>query len=185
MKREIWKLNLKTCKKNLWMQSDQYSQRALNNLCNCVTEPIGWRQYFCPSPSKWVSFWSKCNLTLPPRNIAPWHSPKFQICRLGSHRNFACVKRPLFKSFQKWPNMANFTTENNTYCFRIGPAFLDTEWVLFWADIPVVTPSGQPQQTSRLGLFQSGNVYKKFIANESIKLFEQTSTVYSGSLFHF
>ena len=22
--------------------------------------------------------------------------------------------------------MANFTTENNTYCFRIGPAFLDT-----------------------------------------------------------
>ena len=23
--------------------------------------------------------------------------------------------------------MANFTTENNTYCFRIGPAFLDTE----------------------------------------------------------
>ena len=23
-------------------------------------------------------------------------------------------------------NMANFTTENNTYCFRIGPAFLDT-----------------------------------------------------------
>ena len=125
MKREIWKLNLKTCKKNLWMQSEQYSQRALNNLCNCVTEPIGWRQYFCPSPSKWVSFWSKCNLTLPPRNIAPWHSPKFQICRLGSHRNFACVKRPLFKSFQKWPNMANFTTENNTYCFRIGHAFLD------------------------------------------------------------
>ena len=51
---------------------------------------------------------------------------KFQICRLGSHRNFACLKRPLFKSFQKWPNMANFSTENNTYCFRIGPAFLDT-----------------------------------------------------------
>ena len=24
--------------------------------------------------------------------------------------------------------MANFTTENNTYCFRIGPAFLDT-WI--------------------------------------------------------
>ena len=23
--------------------------------------------------------------------------------------------------------MANFTTENNTYCFRIGPAFLDTK----------------------------------------------------------
>ena len=22
--------------------------------------------------------------------------------------------------------MAYFTTENNTYCFRIGPAFLDT-----------------------------------------------------------
>ena len=22
--------------------------------------------------------------------------------------------------------MANFTTESNTYCFRIGPAFLDT-----------------------------------------------------------
>ena len=22
--------------------------------------------------------------------------------------------------------MANFTTENNTYCFQIGPAFLDT-----------------------------------------------------------
>ena len=22
--------------------------------------------------------------------------------------------------------MANFTTENDTYCFRIGPAFLDT-----------------------------------------------------------
>ena len=66
MKREIWKLNLKTCKKNLWMQSDQYSQRALNNLCSCVTEPIGWRQYFCPSPSKWVSLWGKCNPHPPP-----------------------------------------------------------------------------------------------------------------------
>ena len=66
MKREIWKLNLKTCKKNLWMQSEQYSQRALNNLCNCVTEPIGWRQYFCPSPSKWVSLWGKCNPHPPP-----------------------------------------------------------------------------------------------------------------------
>ena len=66
MKREIWKLNLKTCKKNLWMQSEQYSQRALNNLCNCVTEPIGWRQYFCPSPSKLVSLWGKCNPHPPP-----------------------------------------------------------------------------------------------------------------------
>ena len=29
--------------------------------------------------------------------------------------------------------MANFTTENNTYCFRIGPAFLDTIIELnFW-----------------------------------------------------
>ena len=55
------------------------------------------------------------------------HSPKFQICRLGSHRNFACVKTPLFKPFQKWPNMVNFTTENKTYCFRIWSAFLDTD----------------------------------------------------------
>ena len=66
MKREIWKLNLKTCKKNLWMQSEQYSQRALNNLCSCVTEPIGWRQYFCLSPSTWVSLWGKCNPYPPP-----------------------------------------------------------------------------------------------------------------------
>ena len=29
--------------------------------------------------------------------------------------------------------MANFTTENNIYCFRIGPAFLDTIIELnFW-----------------------------------------------------
>ena len=73
----------------------------------------------------------RCQQMLPlpsPRGIlfTPWHSAKFQICRLGSHRNFACVKTLLFKSFHKWPNMANFTTENNTYCFRIGPAFLDT-----------------------------------------------------------
>ena len=27
--------------------------------------------------------------------------------------------------------MANFTTENNTYCFRIGPAFLDTRLIDF------------------------------------------------------
>ena len=27
--------------------------------------------------------------------------------------------------------MANFTTENNTYCFRIGPAFLDK-----WSIVP-------------------------------------------------
>ena len=73
-------------------------------------------------------------LPLPsPRGIlfTPWHSAKFQICRLGSHRNFACVKTLLFKSFHKWPNMANFTTENNTYCFRIGPAFLDK-----WSIVP-------------------------------------------------
>ena len=25
--------------------------------------------------------------------------------------------------------MANFTTENNTYCFRIGPAFLDFSYL--------------------------------------------------------
>ena len=112
MKREIWKLNLKTCKKNLWMQSDQYSQRALNNLCSCVTEPIGWRQYFRPPPSNSVLLWGKCNPYLPPE----------EYCSLLD----TCPSFKLFKSFQKWPNMANFTTENNTYCFRIGPAFLDT-----------------------------------------------------------
>ena len=160
MKREIWKLNLKTCRKNLWKQSEQYSQRSLNNLCSCVTEPIGWRQYFCLSPSKWVSLWGKCNPYPPPEEYcsaldtrqsfsfaasvvacvtgaksggrkAPFFpfslSPTpFDAC-YGSQRNFACVKTPLFKSFQTWPNMgASFTTENNTYCFRIGPVFLDT-----------------------------------------------------------
>ena len=50
------------------MRSEQYSQRALNNLCNCVTELIGWRQYFCPSPSEWVSLWGKCNA---PINVKP------------------------------------------------------------------------------------------------------------------
>ena len=59
------------------------------------------------------------------------HSPKFQICPLGSHRNFACVKTPLFKPFQKWPNMVNFTTENKTYCFRVWSAFLDTNGDVF------------------------------------------------------
>ena len=29
-------------------------------------------------------------------------------------------------------NMANFTTENNTCCFRIGPAFLDTKLEEKW-----------------------------------------------------
>ena len=28
--------------------------------------------------------------------------------------------------------MANFTTENNTYCFRIGPAFLDSSQFNAW-----------------------------------------------------
>ena len=35
--------------------------------------------------------------------------------------------------------MANFTTESNTYCFRIGPAFLDTIIVII-----IVMKSGAP-----------------------------------------
>ena len=34
--------------------------------------------------------------------------------------------------------MANFTTENNTYCFRIGPAFLDTDNALQWKNLYLV-----------------------------------------------
>ena len=98
------------------MQSEQYSQRALNKLCHCATESIGWRQYFWPSLLREFRFEANVTLTLnPPEEYCSLLDTR----RLGSHRNFACVKTPLFKSFQKWPNLTDFTTENNTYCFRM------------------------------------------------------------------
>ena len=93
-----------------------------------LTEATGKRFSFF-GLERYVSFASRQIELLPsPQGtfFITSHSPKFQICRLGSHRNFACVKTPLFKPFQKWPNMVNFTTENKTYCFRVWSAFLDT-----------------------------------------------------------
>ena len=52
------------------MQSEQYSQRALNNLCNCVTEPTqGDDSIFVPLPLSKFRFEANVTLTLPPRNI--------------------------------------------------------------------------------------------------------------------
>ena len=126
MKREIWKLNLKSCKKNLWMQSDEYSQRALNNLCNCVTEPIGWRQYFCPPPSKWVLLWGKCN---------PYPPPEGYCSLLDTCRSFKfaasvvigilhvlrdhCLSH--FKNDQIWPILQQKTIP---IVFELDPLFL-------------------------------------------------------------
>ena len=126
MKREIWKLNLKTCKKNLWMQSEQYSQRALNNLCNCVTEPIGWRQYFCPSPSKLVSLWGKCNPHPPPEEycslLATRQSFKFAASVvIGSLHVWRRHCLSPFKTDKIWPILQQKTIP---ILFELDPLFL-------------------------------------------------------------
>ena len=132
MKREIWKLNVKTCKKislnAVWTIFAKGLKQPLP-LCNRTDRVT---TISVPLPLSEFCFEANVTLTLPPRNIAHYLTlAEVSICRLGRHRNFACVKTPLLKSFQKWPNMANFTTENNTYCCRIGPAFLDTLTTLY------------------------------------------------------
>ena len=59
---------------------------------------------------------NNCYLPPPPppsRNIVNYFTltEVLNLPPYSSHRNFACVKTPLFKSFLKWPNMVNFTTE--------------------------------------------------------------------------
>ena len=92
------------------MQSEQYSQRAL--------QPLQLRNRTDGMTTVFLSPF--------PRGIlfTTWHSSKFQICRLGSHRNFACVKTPLFKSFQNdqiWPILQQKTIP---IVFELDPLFL-------------------------------------------------------------
>ena len=125
MKSEIWKPNLKTCKKYLWMQSEQYSQRS-NNLCNCVTEPIGWRQYFCPSPSKLVSLWDKCNPHPPPEEYCSLldtrQSFKFAASVvIGSLHVWRRHCLSPFKTDKIWPILQQKTIP---ILFELDPLFL-------------------------------------------------------------
>ena len=92
------------------MQSEQYSQRALQPLQLCNRTDGMTTVFLSPFP-RGILF-------------TTWHSSKFQICRLGSHRNFACVKTPLFKSFQNdqiWPILQQKTIP---IVFELDPLFL-------------------------------------------------------------
>ena len=112
-------------KEKIFEQSERYSQRTINNLYHCVIASIS---IFGPLPLSEFCFEANVTLTLP-RGILfiTSHSPKFQICRLGSHRNFACAKTPLFKPFQKWPNTLQVLHQNTiSIVFLIWSSFLDT-----------------------------------------------------------
>ena len=103
MKREICKLNLKTCKKKslnaVWTIFAKGLKQPLP-LCN-RTE-YGDDSVFVPLPLSDFHFETNVILTLPPRNIGHYLTvAEVSNCRLDSHRNFARVKTPFLKSFKK------------------------------------------------------------------------------------
>ena len=63
--------------------------------------------------------------------------------------------------------MANFTTENNTYCFRIGPAFLDTNslWIFRTIDSTTIV-SLRYEWDLVFSLMKTTSYLKKNIRNQ-------------------
>ena len=64
--------------------------------------------------------------------------------------------------------MANFTTKNNIYCFRIGPAFLNTNslWIFRTIDSTTIKFSLRYEQDLVFSLMKTNSYFKKNKRNQ-------------------